>query len=109
MWSLSFFFWMQMRLARGLDLNSIMDYFTWDSRFNDELIYDYIKEKLQIAKTIRENSVQQGVHLSLHQGKIKNSENNTRRFRNVGQFTRGVRSTQSMFDTYKSGSFNPKN
>ena len=34
------------RLARGLDLNSIMDYFTWDCRFNDEFIYDYIKEKL---------------------------------------------------------------
>ena len=34
------------RLARGLDLNSIMDYFRWDCVFNDELIYDYIKEKL---------------------------------------------------------------
>ena len=34
------------RLARGLDLNSIMDYFAWDCRFNDEFIYDYVKEKL---------------------------------------------------------------
>ena len=34
------------RLARGLDLNSIMDYFTCDCRFNDKFIYDYIKEKL---------------------------------------------------------------
>ena len=34
------------RLARRLDLNSIMDYFTWDCRFNDEFICDYIKEKL---------------------------------------------------------------
>ena len=34
------------RLARGLDLNSIMDYFTWDCRCSDECIYDYIKEKL---------------------------------------------------------------
>ena len=43
MWSLSCVF--GCRLARGLDLNSIMDYFAWDCRFNDELIYDYIKEK----------------------------------------------------------------
>ena len=28
------------RLARGLDWNSIMDYFTWDCRFNNEFIYD---------------------------------------------------------------------
>ena len=34
------------RLARGLDLNSIMNYFTWDCRLNDEFICDYIKEKL---------------------------------------------------------------
>ena len=34
------------RLARALDLDSIIDYFTWDFRFNDEFIYDYIKEKL---------------------------------------------------------------
>ena len=34
------------RFARGLDLNSIMDYFTWDCRLNDEFTYDYITEKL---------------------------------------------------------------
>ena len=34
------------RLARVLDLNNIMDYFMWDWRFNEEFIYDYIKEKL---------------------------------------------------------------
>ena len=34
------------RLARGLDMNSIMDYFTWDCKLNDEFIYNYIKEKL---------------------------------------------------------------
>ena len=34
------------RLARGLELNSIMDYFTWECKFNDEFIYDYTKEKL---------------------------------------------------------------
>ena len=45
------------RLARGLDLKSIMDYFTWDCRFNNEYIYDYIKKKLQIVKTIHEDSV----------------------------------------------------
>ena len=26
------------RLARGLDVNSIMDYFTWDYRLKDEFI-----------------------------------------------------------------------
>ena len=31
------------RLARGLDLNSIMDYFTWNCRLNDEFLCDYIK------------------------------------------------------------------
>ena len=54
------------RLARGLDLKSIMDYFTWDCRFNDEYIYDYIKKKLQIVKTIHEDSVQRQVHLQLY-------------------------------------------
>ena len=34
------------RLARELDLNSIMDYFTWNCRLNDEFTYDCIKEKL---------------------------------------------------------------
>ena len=34
------------RLARGLDLNSIMDYFTCDCRFNIKFIYDHIKGKL---------------------------------------------------------------
>ena len=29
--------------VRGSDLNSIIDYFTWDCRFNNEFIYDYIK------------------------------------------------------------------
>ena len=38
-------------------------------RFNDEFIYDCIKEKLQIVKTLREDSVQRRVHLRLHQGK----------------------------------------
>ena len=33
-----------------------MCYFTWDCRFNNEFIYDYIKEKLQIVKTPREDS-----------------------------------------------------
>ena len=33
-------------LVRGLDLNSILDYFTRDCRFNDEFIYDYVKVKL---------------------------------------------------------------
>ena len=27
-------------------ISSIMDYFTWDCRFNDEFIYDCTKEKL---------------------------------------------------------------
>ena len=98
------------RLARGLDLNSIMDYFTWDCRFNDEFIYSYIKEKLQIVKTIREDSVQRRVQLRSHQGKTVNSENNTRRFRNVVQFTRSVRSIQSsMVDTCENGYFNQRN
>ena len=33
-----------------------MDYFKWDCRLNDEFIYNYIKEKLYIVKTIREDS-----------------------------------------------------
>ena len=34
------------RLAREMNLDSIMDYFTWNCRLNDEFIYRYIKEKL---------------------------------------------------------------
>ena len=34
------------RLAKGIDLNSIMGYFTWYCRFDDKFIYDHIKEKL---------------------------------------------------------------
>ena len=34
------------RLARGLDLNSVIDYFTWDGKVNNEFIYDCINEKL---------------------------------------------------------------
>ena len=30
-------------LARGLDMNSITDYFTWDRRLNNEFIYNYDK------------------------------------------------------------------
>ena len=49
------------------------------------------------------------VHLRLHQGKITNSKNNTRRFRNVEQFTRSVTSVQrSMVYTYKKGNFNQR-
>ena len=33
------------RLARRLDMNSIMDYLTWDCRLNDKFSYSYIKEK----------------------------------------------------------------
>ena len=33
-------------MERGLQLNSIMDYFTWDFLFNNKFIYDYMKEKL---------------------------------------------------------------
>ena len=31
------------RLTRGLDMRSIMDYFTWDCRLNDDFIYNYSK------------------------------------------------------------------
>ena len=34
------------RLARGLDLNSVIDYFTCDGKVNNEFIYDCINEKL---------------------------------------------------------------
>ena len=34
------------RLARGLDMNSIMDYLIWDCRLNDKFIYSYIKDEL---------------------------------------------------------------
>ena len=34
------------RLAKGLDLKRIMDYFTWVWRFSNKFIYDYVKEKL---------------------------------------------------------------
>ena len=61
-------------LARGLGLNSIMNYFTWDCRSNNEFIYDYINEKLQIVETIQEDSVQWQVHLRLHQRKTIISE-----------------------------------
>ena len=44
MWSLSCVF--GYRLSRGLDVNSVMDYHTWDCRLNDDFIYDCIKEKL---------------------------------------------------------------
>ena len=48
--------------------------------------------------------IQRRVRLRLHQGKTINSENNTRRFRNVEQFIRIVRSMQSsMVDDYKTG------
>ena len=74
------------RLAKGLDLKRIMDYFTWVWRFSNKFIYDYLK------------------------GKTRNSENNTRRSRNVEQFTRSVRSIQSsMTDTYKNRNLNQKN
>ena len=54
--------------------------------------------------------VQRRVHLRLHQGKTINSENNTRRFGNVEQFTSSVRSVQSsMVDTYENGNFNQRN
>ena len=59
------------RYARGLDMNSIMDYFIWDCRLNDEFIYNYIKEKLKIMKTIQEDSVQRQVQLRPHQGNWK--------------------------------------
>ena len=89
--------------ARGLDMDSIMDYFTWDWRFINEFIYNYIKE-------IRDDPVQRRVRLRLHQGKTINNENNTGRFRNVEQFTRCVRSIQSNInDTYENGSFSSGN
>ena len=54
---------------------------------------------------MRENSVQLRVHL--HQGKTINIETNTRRFINIEQFTRSVRSIQgSMVDTCENGNFN---
>ena len=54
--------------------------------------------------------IQQQIHLRLPQGKTRNSENNTRRSRNVEQFTRSVRSIQSsMTDTYKNRNLNQKN
>ena len=34
------------RLAKGLDLKAIMDYFAWVWRFSNKFIYDYVKEKL---------------------------------------------------------------
>ena len=43
------------RLAKGLDLKRIMDYFTWVWRFSNKFIYDYLKEKLEIVKTIQED------------------------------------------------------
>ena len=53
--------------------------------------------------------IQRQVHLRLHQRKITNSKNNTRRFWNVEQFTRSVRSVQrSMVYTYKNGNFNQR-
>ena len=53
--------------------------------------------------------IQRQVHLRLHQGKITNSRNNTRRFRNVEQFTRSVTSVQrSMVYIYKKGNFNQR-
>ena len=56
---------------------------------------------------MRENSVQQRVHLRLHQGKTINIETNTRRFINIEQFTRSVRSIQgSIIDTCENGNFN---
>ena len=58
------------RLAKILDTNSIMDYFTWDFRLNDEFIYNYIKRRLWIVKTIQEDSVQRQVHLRSDQGKL---------------------------------------
>ena len=43
-WSFLVFF--GCRLTRGLDMNSIMDYFTRDCRLNNEFICNYINEKL---------------------------------------------------------------
>ena len=74
-----------------------------------------INARLHQGKTInveivQEDSVKRRVHLRSHRGKTKNSENNTRRFRNFEQFTRSVRSIQSsMVDTYANGNFNQRN
>ena len=50
-----------------------------------------------MAKTIQEDSVQRRVHLRSHQGKTIIIENNTRRFRNVEQFTRSVHKVVAWF------------
>ena len=101
--------WMQ--IGYRIRLNSIRNYFTWDCRFNNKFIYDYINKKLLIEKTIQEDSVQPPGHLQSYQGKIINSEsNNTKRFRNVEQFNRSVKSVQSsIVDTYENRNFNRRN
>ena len=75
---------------------------------------------IQIGKRIRSEKhyrllymglqIQQQIHLRLQQGKTIKSEKNTRRFWNVEQFTRSVRSIQSsMVDTYENGNFSRRN
>ena len=100
-----------MQIGYRIRLNSIRNYFTWDCRFNNKFIYDYINKKLLIEKTIQEDPVQPPVHLQSYQGKIINSEsNNTKRFRNVEQFNRSVKSIQSRIaDTYENRNFNRRN
>ena len=75
---------------------------------------------MQIGKRIRleqhywllymELQIQRQVHLRLYQGKAINRENNTRRFWNVEQLARSVRSVQvSMVDTYENVNFSQRN
>ena len=86
-------------MARARDLNSAMDYFTWNRKFNDEFINDYIKEK-------NINS-EENTRILITSSTNYKYWKNKRRFGNVKQFTKIVKSVlSSMVDTYENGNFN---